>query len=76
MNVVSEKVFHGMQCPRGEKVLRSTQFGKCYVHRSVYYQMQSCPHCRALHVPTDPHLRASHDTNTAGTKAAGQELQS
>lgn len=48
MNVVSEKVFHGMQCPRGEKVLRSKQFGKCYVHQSVYYQMQSCPHRRAL----------------------------
>lgn len=53
-----------MQRPRGEKVLRCKQFGKCYVQWSVYYQMQSFPHCRALHVPTDPHLRASHDRNT------------
>lgn len=46
-NVVSENIFQGMQCPRGEEVLRSKRLGNAMCSGSVSCQMQSFLHPRA-----------------------------
>lgn len=76
IRVASENVFHGMQHPRGGKVLRSKQIGKCCVQQvwaladAVLSTLHGTGHSHGSH------FRTSHDPNTVGPGAAGQELLS